>query len=162
MPASRPSRRTAGRLVAIEVDMESLPAGGLHEREREVAISDLLADNSFLAEGKAGRFRLRLSVVERKLVLEIADQRSLPLAKHVLALSPLNRIIRDYRLICESHREALHGAPAARVEAIDMGRRGLHDEGAEMLRERLSPRIEVDFPTARRLFTLVSALAWKG
>ena len=152
-----------GRLVAVELDPDSLAsAGSFIDSERAAAIHDLLEANSFFPAGRSGAFRLRLSVVDKKLVLDVADEDRAPIVRHILSLTPLSRMIKDYFLICESHHDALRTAPASRIEAIDMGRRGVHNEGAETLRERLKGKIEVDFETARRLFTLVCALRWKG
>ena len=151
-----------GRLVAVELDAGSLrPASGITEGDRAAAIRDLLDRNTFVPGGRAGSFRLRLSIVDRKLALDVADSAGQPVVRHVLSLTPLARVIKDYFLICDSYAAALATAPA-RIEAIDMGRRGVHNEGAEALRERLRGKIEVDFETARRLFTLVCALRPKA
>ena len=138
-------------------------AQGLLAAERETAIRDLLADNSFEPAGRAaGRFRLRLSVREDKLVLDVEDAEATPVIRHVLSLRPLERVVKDYFLICESHAQALRSGHRDRIEAIDLGRRGIHNEGAETLRERLAGKIDIDFQTARRLFTLVCALSGRG
>ena len=153
----------SGHLVAVELDPDSLASGDTFlDSERAAAIHALLEANSFLPAGRTGTFRLRLSVVDNKLVLDVADAKRAPIARHILSLTPLTRVIKDYFLICESYNAAVDAAPASRIEAIDMGRRGVHNEGAETLRERLKGKIEIDFETARRLFTLVCALRWKG
>jgi len=176
MPAPSPSGSTGsaagmggraapaatGRLVAIELDPDSLGSGGtVIDGERAAAIRDLLEGNTFLPAGRAGAFRLRLAILDNKLVLDVAEAGGGPSVRHILSLAPLARVIKDYFLICDSYEAALRSAPAARIEAIDMGRRGVHNEGAETLRDRLRGKIDVDFETARRLFTLVCALRLK-
>ncbi len=129
------------------------------EHEQRVAIFDLLEENYFEPIGlENGPFRLHLVIEENRLAFEIAQDDETPIGKVILSLSPFRRIIKDYFLICESYYDAIKGGPPAQIEAIDMGRRGLHDEGSELLRERLKGKIEVDHDTARRLFTLVCAL----
>jgi uncharacterized protein (UPF0262 family) len=153
-----------GRLVAVEIDPASLrPVRTFIDEERAAAVRDLIAENVFDPVAMvADTFRLRLSVADGKLVLDLAAEDGTPLARHILSLTPLRRVVKDYFMICEAHHRAVGGSAPVHIEAIDVGRRGLHNEGAEILRERLSPRIAVDFPTARRLFTLVCALYWKG
>ncbi|WP_421726066.1 UPF0262 family protein [Bauldia sp.] len=149
-------------LVAVDIDAASFDgAGGFLEAERTAAVRDLLAQNRFEPGGRTGTFRLKMAVVEQKLVLDVSDDGAAPLARHILSLRPLSRVIRDYFIVCESYREAVDQASPARIEAIDMGRRGLHDEGATVLRDRLAGKIEMDHATARRLFTLVCALNWR-
>ena len=138
------------------------------EHEREIAIFDLLESNYFAPvprEGQTlveGPYLLTLSLVENRLIFNIADNDKNHLISHTLSLTPFRRIIKDYFLICESYFEAIKSATPQRIEAIDMGRRGLHNEGSEILMQRLKGKIEIDIDTARRLFTLVSALHWKG
>jgi uncharacterized protein (UPF0262 family) len=133
------------------------------EHERAVAISDLLHDNSFApASGANGPFHLHLGIEENRLVLDIRDKTGRKLERALLPLSPLRGIVKDYFLVCESYYHAVKSASPARIEAIDMGRRALHDEGSELLRERLAERVAVDFNTARRLFTLVCVLHIRG
>jgi uncharacterized protein (UPF0262 family) len=153
-----------GRLVAVEIDPASLrPVRTFIDEERAAAVRDLIADNVFDPVAMAGdAFRLHLSVADGKLVFALATEDGAPLARHIMSLTPLRRVVKDYFLICEAYNRAAHGDAPVHIEAIDVGRRGLHNEGAEILRERLSPRISVDFPTARRLFTLVCSLYWKG
>jgi uncharacterized protein (UPF0262 family) len=154
----------AGWLVAVDLDADSLATSrDFIEYERATAIRDLIAENAFLPAGRAaGAFRLALSIRDGKLVLDIADADGRPVARHVLSLSPLKRVIKDYFLICDSYYAAVRNVGPSQIEAIDMGRRGVHNEGATILRDRLKSKIAVDFETARRLFTLVCALAWKG
>jgi len=133
------------------------------DHERQVAIFDLLEDNHFLLEGgAAGPYCLNLSLAENRLVFAVASEDRKALMTFMLSLSPFRKLIKDYFLVCESYYEAIKIAPSSRIEALDMGRRGLHDEGSQLLVERLKGKIEVDFPTARRLFTLICVLHWKG
>ena len=153
----------AGHLVAVEIDAASLAAAAAYvEAERRSAIRDLLAENHFSPGGGGGAYSLRLSVADNRLVLEVADENGSPVVRHILSLTPLKRVVRDYFLICESYHEAVRTGAPARIEAIDMGRRGLHNEGAEILVRRLDGKVDMDFGTARRLFTLVCALRWRG
>jgi len=156
--------KPAGWLVAVDLDSGSLPpAASFVEHERATAIRDLIAENAFLPAGRtSGEFHLGLSISDGKLVFAVAEADGEPVVRHILSLSPLTRVIKDYFLICDSYYAAVRSAGPSQIEAIDMGRRGVHNEGATILRERLSGKIAVDFDTARRLFTLVSALAWKG
>ena len=129
------------------------------EHERAVAIADLLDENRFWSVGgPAGPYNIRLSVEENRLNIDIAALGSGEAERVTLALSPFRGIIKDYFLVCESYFKALSDGGTTRIEAIDMGRRGLHDEAAVMLQERMSGRIEMDHPTARRLFTLICVL----
>ncbi|WP_409021062.1 UPF0262 family protein [Brevundimonas vesicularis] len=149
-------------IASIEIDHASLPAANAEvEHQRRVAIFDLVEQNSFSPEGAtSGPFALRLSSQENRLAFEIEGP---DFARtHVLSLSPLKTVIRDYALICESYYEALRGSSPSQIESVDMGRRGLHNEGAELLKSRLEGKVEVDQETARRLFTLVCALYRRG
>jgi len=133
------------------------------EHEREAAIADLLEDNRFTpVSGRVGPFQIELRVTEDRLAMEVrapADEPGGgPGETIVLPLAPFGRIIKDYFLVCESHHEAIRGHGLARIEAIDVGRRSLHDEGAALLIERLAGKVAIDHPTARRLFTLLCAL----
>lgn len=130
------------------------------EHERKVAIHDLLDDNYFAPEGaEEGPYRVRLEVSEtNRLVIDIRDEADLPLRQVLLSLKPLRRVVRDYFQICESYFDALQKRTVQRLGTIDMARRGLHNEGAELLSERLAGKIEVDSDTARRLFTLICVL----
>jgi uncharacterized protein (UPF0262 family) len=127
--------------------------------EREVAIYDLIAENRFKpAGGFNGPFKLRLALEDNRLRFDLRTRRDKPLDRFILPMTPFRRIVRDYFTLCESYYEAIKTAGPERIEAIDMGRRSLHDEGSEMLRARLAKYAEIDFATARRLFTLVCAL----
>lgn len=158
-----PADSAYGRLVAVEIDPASLVAlQGFIDAERRAAIRDLVADNRFSPGGRGGAYSLRLSIADKKLVLDVADETGTAMVRHILSLTPLARVVKDYFLVCESYYEAVRTAPPSRIEAIDMGRRGIHNEGAEILIGRLSGKIDMDFDTARRLFTLVCALRWRG
>lgn len=150
------------KLSSIEVDAASLPAATAEiEHQRRVAIFDLVEQNSFTPEGaEGGPYTLRLSSQDNRLAFDIAGP---DFARtHVLSLSPMKAVIRDYALVCESYYEALRGSSPSQIESVDMGRRGLHNEGAELLRGRLEGKVEIDKETARRLFTLVCAVYRRG
>jgi len=148
------------RVAAITLDERTvLRRSPAVEDEREAAITDLLKDNRFApASDRAGPFHLTLAIAENRLAMEI---RALPDASSetiTLALAPFRRIIKDYFLVCETHYQAIRGHGLAGVEAIDVGRRSLHDEGAALLVERLAGKVAIDHATARRLFTLICVL----
>jgi len=155
---------TRDRLAAVTLDEASIGRGSAdQEHERAVAIYDILAANAFTVVGQdKGPYALHLSLVEKKLVFEIRSQDGSAVMTHVLSLSPFRKVIRDYELLCDSYYKAIRASTPAQIEAIDMGRRGLHDEAAELLGQRLDGKAAVDFDTARRLFTLIFALHWKG
>ncbi|WP_137135736.1 UPF0262 family protein [Rhizobium sp. FKY42] len=133
------------------------------EHERAVAIFDLIEENRFEPVGHGGGpYRLQLSLVDSKLVFSISTESGEAVATHILSLTPLRRIIKDYFMICESYYEAIRSSTPSQIEAIDMGRRGIHNEGSEILQDRLKGKILLDFDTARRLFTLVCVLYWRG
>ncbi len=152
------------RLYAINLDPASIRRTTSHvEHEREVALYDLLESNRFqLAGHDGGPYRLLLGIVEDRLVFTVGDEAAEQLMTHVLSLTPFRRIVRDYFTVCDSYYQAIRTSPPSQIEAIDMGRRGLHDEGSRLLVERLKGKIIVDHETARRLFTLLCALHWKG
>jgi uncharacterized protein (UPF0262 family) len=161
---NRSAGRKAHRLVAVTLDENSIGRSGPDiEHERAVAIYDLLEENSFAPEGNArGPFKLHLSITGNRLVFDIRRANDTPVMAHHLSLTPLRRIVKDYFLICDSYYAAIRTATPERIEAIDMGRRALHDEGSQLLMERLKHKVMVDFETARRLFTLICVLHWKG
>lgn len=129
------------------------------EDERRAALFDLIEDNHFAPAGVArGPYVVRLGISGDCLVFRIFDEAGRLLTRFTLALGSLRRIIKDYFLVCDSYFNAIKTMPPSRIEAIDMGRRGLHNEGAEVLRERLAGKVEIDLPTARRLFTLICVL----
>lgn len=152
------------RLIAVTLDESSIGRGSAdQEHERAIAIYDLLEDNSFALVGhNGGPYALTISLADSKLVFDVRDEDGGPVVTHILSLSPFRRILKDYFMICESYYAAIRSATPSRIEAIDMGRRGLHNEGAQLLLERLRGKIETDQDTARRIFTLVTALHWKG
>lgn len=133
------------------------------DHERRVAIFDLLEDNHFApVSGEKGPFSLRLSNVEGRLIFDVRDDKEAELLRFAVSAKSFRRIIRDYFLICETYFEAIKTKAPSQIEAIDMGRRGLHNEGAEVLMERLAEHVDIDHRTARRLFTLVCVLHIKG
>lgn len=152
------------RLVAVDLDEASIaPRGPDVEHERRIAIFDLLEANYFEpAGGQGGPYRLRLAVQENRLVFEIALEGGETHATHVLSLTPLKRVIRDYFVICDSYYNAIRTASPSQIEAIDMGRRAIHNDGSRVLMERLKGKVAVDLDTARRLFTLICVLHWRG
>ena len=150
------------RLQSVELDEESLASISRdQEQERQIAIYDLLEDNSFEPEGATGGpYDLKIALVDNRLALDIAGpdyQR-----RHLLSLSPLRAVVKDYRMVCDSYYEAIRTATPQRIETLDMGRRGLHDEGSVLLKARLAGKVEIDSDTSRRLFTLICALHWRG
>ncbi|RZJ17620.1 MAG: UPF0262 family protein [Brevundimonas sp.] len=153
---------TEHRLTSVDLDAATLPAATAEiEHERRVAIFDLVEKNSFQPAGaEGGPYALKLSLQDSRLVFDITGP---DFARaHGLSLTPLKTVLRDYLLICESYYEALRGSSASQIESVDMGRRGLHNEGAEQLKSRLEGKIDLDHETARRLFTLVCALYRRG
>lgn len=162
--AATSAEANRSRLVAITLDERSTATSNPNiEHEREVAIFDILEGNSFALEGRDdGPYSLNLGVAEDRLVFTVGDEAGNTIVTHMLSLTPLKRVMKDYFLVCESYYEAIRTAPPSRIQAIDMGRRGLHDEGSRVLQERLAGKITVDLDTARRLFTLICALHWKG
>ncbi len=129
------------------------------EHERAVAIYDLIEENVFKPEaGAPGPYNLHLSIEENRLILDIRDEADAELQRVPLALAPFRRIVKDYFTVCESYFEAIKTASPSQIEAIDMGRRGLHNEGSELLQANLTERVEIDHDTARRLFTLLCVL----
>ena len=150
------------RIKTIHLDVGSTKIRSKEaEHEQNVAIADLLDDNNFQPHCmKGGPYHVRLSVKEGRLIFDITSDAG-DAAQAVLSITPLRGVIRDYFMICESYYEALKGSTCGKIEAIDMGRRGVHNEGAEALIELLSGRIAIDHPTARRLFTLVCVLHLK-
>lgn len=152
------------RLVSIVLDEGSI--GRLSadiDHERAVAIYDLIEDNEFApAKHEGGPYALSLSIAESRLILDIRKADGEPIIAHVLSLTPFRKIVKDYYFVCDSYFKAIRTATPSQIEAIDMGRRGLHNEGSELLLERLKDKVELDFDTARRLFTLICVLHWKG
>ena len=152
------------RLVDVELDQSIGRSTPDVEHERAVAIFDLIEENSFCPAGDSGEgpYRLKLSMAEKRLVLAVSRENGEAVVTHILSLTPFRRIVKDYYMICESYYDAIRSSTPSQIEAIDMGRRGLHNEGSQTLMDRLAGKIEVDFDTARRLFTLVCVLHWRG
>lgn len=149
--------RSLFRIEIEDEDEESLP--DFVRRDRASALADLLEESRFsLMDGSSPPYALTLSITENRLVLKIVDQTGRKPSIFGLSLKPYGRIVRDYFIIMNSHEQALAEGNFARMEAVDMGRRGLHNEGAALLLERLSGKIDMDIETARRLFTLICAL----
>jgi uncharacterized protein (UPF0262 family) len=133
------------------------------EHERAVAIFDLLEDNHFTpASGLDGPFNLHLAIEENRLSIEVRSAANGASETIVLPLAPFRGIVRDYFMICESYYQAIRRSSLAQIEAIDVGRRSLHDEGSTLLMERLADKVAVDHDTARRLFTLICVLHLRG
>ena len=154
---------TRGRLVAITLDEASIEHVSAEvDHERKVAIFDLIEDNSFYPLGHEGEFALKISMVACRLVMEINRPDGVHVVTHIMSLTPFRRLVRDYFQVCETYYQAIKTQTPGQIEAIDMGRRGLHDEGANVLMEKLVGKIAIDLKTARRLFTLVAVLLWRG
>lgn len=153
-----------GKLIEVELDADSIAVSNPDaENERVIAIHDLLESNRFAPHGHSGgSYKLRVGLYDKMLGLEVDDANGEKLAAHLLSLAPLKRVLEEYGAVCDSYYAAVKSASPSQLEAIDMGRRGLHDEGAVILKERLEGKIAIDRETARRLFTLVFALHWKG
>jgi uncharacterized protein (UPF0262 family) len=153
------------RLVSVTLDEETIGRSNPDvEHERQIAIYDLLEQNTFAPIGheKEGPFALNLSITGNRLVFDIRTEDGKPVVAHLLSLTPLRRIVKDYHLICDSYYDAIRTATPDKIEAIDMGRRGVHNDGSRILMERLKDKVHLDNDTARRLFTLLCVLHWKG
>jgi uncharacterized protein (UPF0262 family) len=158
------NHKTPQRLADVILDSKTIMRSTPDiDHEREVAIFDLLEENYFRPVGfDAGPYILKLALQEQHLIFEIETVTGSNLVTHILSLGPFRRIVRDYFLICESYYSAIKNGSTNRIEAIDMGRRGIHNDGSALLQERLDGKIELDFDSARRLFTLVCVLHWRG
>lgn len=152
--------RDSYRLIDVELDEASIQSRSPDiDHDRRVAIFDLLEENSFRpVQSPGGPYVLRLAMEDGRLVFEVMSEDRAPHGKIILSLTPFRRIVKDYFMVCDSYYSAIKTAPPGQIEAIDMGRRGLHNEGSEILVQRLKDKIELDFDTARRLFTLICAL----
>ena len=149
----------ARRIIDIVLDEESVARRSPEvEHERAVALFDLIEENDFALVGTPGPYRLRIGIFEQRLVFDVRDAHDNKLRDIVLSLTPFRKVVKDYFLVCESYYAAIKKLSPSQIEALDMGRRGLHNEGSELLRERLAGKIEIDSGTARRLFTLICAL----
>jgi uncharacterized protein (UPF0262 family) len=163
-PVNTPPAASKQRLVSVTLDEASIGRSNQDvEHEREVAIYDLLEKNYFAPVGhEGGPYALHLSVNANRLVFDIRLPDETPVVAHLFSLSPLRRIVKDYYMICDSYYQAIRTATPDKIEAIDMGRRGIHNEGSQILMERLKDKVTVDIDTARRLFTLICVLHWNG
>ena len=156
------------RIIKVELDEATILRRNADiEQERRVAIFDLIEDNVFkplrdFGDGYAGPYHLKISVEEGRLLLDIRRSDDSAFEVLILGLGRFRRIVRDYFAICDSYYQAIRKASAAEIETIDMARRGVHNVAAELLMERLEGKIETDFATARRLFTLICVLHIKG
>jgi uncharacterized protein (UPF0262 family) len=148
------------RLIDVTLDEASLaPASPNAEHERRIALFDLREANVFAVVGEdCGPYALALGLSEGRLAFEVASAEGARVCLHLMPLSPLRKLIKDYALICDSYYAAIRDAPPSRIEAIDMGRRAMHNDAAEVLMRTLEERFAIDLETARRLFTLVCAL----
>ena len=148
------------RIVNIFFDEKSLVRRAAHvEHERKVAVYDLLEDNHFAPVGDdRGPYTLHLGIENNRLVFDIRTEGGDKLDRFTLPLNSFRKIVKDYFIVCESYFEAIKTAPPSRIEALDMGRRGLHNEGSDILRDRLEGKVDIDKRTARRLFTLICVL----
>ena len=157
------------RLIDIQLDDSGLPPPTPEiEQERRVAVFDLLETNSVslpARDDKAapkGPYKLTLAIRERRLVFDLVTRKDAKAAEFHLSLGPFRQVVKDYFQICESYFDAVKKLPPSQIEAIDMARRGIHNEGARVLQERLEGKAEIDTDTARRLFTLICVLHWGG
>jgi uncharacterized protein (UPF0262 family) len=168
MSAAKPPPKTPPaakqRLVAVTLDEETIGRSNPDiEHERQVAIYDLLEQNSFAPVGDDnGPYALHLSINGNRLVFDIRTKDGAPVIAHLLSLTPLRRIAKDYFTVCDSYYEAIRTATPDKIEALDMGRRSIHNDGSRVLMERLKDKVRLDNDTARRLFTLICVLHWKG
>lgn len=153
-------------IIRIELDERSfLRRRPEVEHEREVALFDLLEENTFTLKGEGtcvGPYHLRLALREDRLVFDVRDEGDTPQKEIVLAVRPFRAVIKDYFLVCENYFDAIKTSSPSQIEAIDMGRRALHNEGAQMLEERLREHVDLDNNTARRFFTLLCILHMRG
>ena len=149
-------------LQSVVLDEASLASASRdQEHERQIAILDLLEANQFEPHGApGGPYDLTIALIDNRLALDLIGPNYQH--RHLLSLSPFRSVIKDYFMVCESYYDAIRNATPAQIEAVDMGRRGLHNEGSDLLRARLEGKVKTDADTARRLFTLICALHWRG
>lgn len=157
------------KIIHIALDDAALPPPTPEiEQERKVAMFDLLEENTFVLPERADRdvpkgpYRLGLSIRQKRLVFEVETEKSAPAGEFHLSLGPFRQVVKDYFQICESYFDAVKTAAPSQIETIDMARRGIHNEGARILQERLEGKADVDNDTARRLFTLICVLHFGG
>ena len=164
MARKSPAKENTGRLAAVTLDEASLGSSNDDvEHERRVAIYDLIEENKFRPVGHdGGPYSLQLGISGNRLVFDIRLAGGAPVIAHMLSLAPFRRIVKDYFVVCDSYYTAIRTATPDRIEALDMARRALHDDGSRLMMERLKRKVDIDFDTARRLFTLIAVLHWKG
>ena len=157
------------RICQIDIDDSGLPTPTPEiEQERKVAVFDLLEENSFMLLARDGQkpppgpFAMRLAIRDRRLVIAVCDEAGTSLGEMLLSLGPFRQVVKDYYQICGSYFDAVKRLPPSQIEAIDMARRGIHNEGARILQERLEGTADMDIDTARRLFTLICVLHFGG
>ena len=147
------------RLVKIDLDNSGMPRRTAEvEQERAIAIYDLLEENSFSLDGRLGPYHLILRLEGRHVYFDVRQNNDAPLVKFFMAMGPLRRVMRDYFHVCDTYYDAIRTKSPSQIQAIDMGRRALHNEGTEILQARLDGKVKTDFQTARRLFTLICVL----
>ncbi|HEY1961718.1 MAG TPA: UPF0262 family protein [Rhizomicrobium sp.] len=158
------SETSSFRVCAIDLDEKTVVRRTRQiEQEREIAIYDLLEENSFRPHGSpGGPYKLVLGIEENRLIFDVRLQDDAAHGRIMLSLTPFRRVVKDYFIICESYFQAIRNAPPSQIETLDMSRRATHDEGSKLLMDRLKGKIEVDHDTARRLFTLICVLHLKG
>jgi uncharacterized protein (UPF0262 family) len=164
MPNTPPPELNRNRLVAVTLDEASIARGNYEiERERDIAMLDMLDANMFEVVGRdEGPYTLRLGIQDDRLVLMIGAEGGAPVVSHVLSMTTLRRVMKDYFLVCDSYRQAVKTQPPSKIQALDMGRRALHNECSQTLIDRLAGKIALNDDTSRRLFTLICSLHWKG
>lgn len=164
MARKGPAKDNTGRLASVTLDETSLGSTNDDvEHERRVAIYDLIENNKFRPSGHdGGPYALQLGISGNRLVFDIRRTDGTPIIAHMLSLVPFRRLVKDYFVVCDSYYAAIRTATPDRIEALDMARRALHDDGSRLVMERLKRKVDLDFETARRLFTLITVLHWKG
>jgi uncharacterized protein (UPF0262 family) len=145
-------------LLEVVLDGEQRSISPLQQADQAQAVRDLAVANVFVPVNFPGPFILHLSILEGRLIFDIRNTEDRPLIALGLALGPFRRLLKDYQILVDSYEHAVQDGREASIQAIDMGRRGLHNEGAELMVQRLTGKVEIDFETARRLFTLVCVL----
>ena len=164
MSKAPPEDDSRNCIVAVTLDEDSIGRSGPDiEHERAIAIYDLVEKNLFAPDGAGGGpFTLHIAITGNRLMFDIRREDGTPVVAHLMSLTPFRRIVKDYFMICDSYYQAIRTATPEKIEALDMGRRGIHDDGSRILMERLKSKVALDHDTARRLFTLVCVLHWRG
>jgi uncharacterized protein (UPF0262 family) len=158
------NQNMVGHLIHVELDERTVVRRSPEvEHERAIAIYDLIEENTFAPIGDTGKeFRLYLGIEENRLRFDIRNHEDLPITRVALPIAPFRRVVREYFQICESYYDAIKRLTPSQIEVVDLGRRGLHNDGSTLLMERLADKVEMDFSTARRLFTLMCVLHIRG